>query len=110
MLNTLDTIPPERQRKLTELIETLCKTHGIKIQWNDTMDNRADHVNRTVRLKRIYHFDRFASCLHEIAHLIVGTSGTELDRESRAWEWAVNWAQANEPFDRSCWAGQERRR
>jgi hypothetical protein len=103
VLKTLDTVPRNWQTKLTTIIEDLCKTHDIEIQWNDTMPNRADHAKRMVRLKRIVHADRFASCLHEIGHLLIDRSGTELDQEFRAWNWAIKWADANRPFDKSCW-------
>lgn len=104
MLKTLDTISPDQQNKLTEMIENLCKEHGINFSWTYTMDNRADHINRAVRLKRIQHFYQFASCLHEIGHLLSKQTADILENEYRAWEWARNWAQSRQHFDRSCYA------
>lgn len=103
MLRTLGTIPPEKQDELTEMIESLCRENGITWAWTDTMDNRADHSNKAVRLKRIRHFSQFASCLHEIGHLLIQQQGDLLDREYRAWEWARNWAQSRQPFDKNCY-------
>jgi hypothetical protein len=77
---------------LAEHIERICKIEDIEIA-SHSRGGRAYRRSRRIKIRPVKSEITYAIALHEIGHILGRRqSGTRLDQEVGAWEWAMEHA------------------
>lgn len=77
---------------LADHIERICKIEDIKIE-SHSRGGRAYRRKRLIKIRPVKSEITYAIALHEIGHILgKRQSGTRLDKEVGAWEWALEHA------------------
>lgn len=77
---------------LAEHIERICKIEDIQIA-SHTHGGRAFRRNRLIKIRPVKSEITYAVAMHEIGHILgPRQSGTRIDKEVGAWEWAIKHA------------------
>lgn len=81
-----------------EHVSRICKIEGITVE-SHSSGGRAFRRKRLIKIRPVKSDITYAVALHEIGHILgPRQSGTRLDKEVGAWEWAqanaINWTAA----------------
>lgn len=75
-------------KRLAEHFAALCEQHGIEVG-SHSSGGRAWRKSRTVKVRPVKSAITYAIAMHELGHILgKRQSGTRLDKEVGAWEWA----------------------
>lgn len=77
---------------LADHIDRICKIEDIQIE-SHSRGGRAYRRSRRIKIRPVKSEITYAIALHEIGHILgPRQSGTRLDKEVGAWEWAIEHA------------------
>lgn len=80
-----------RRRRLEKHIKQLCDEHDIEFTVKEGRGH-AKVKSRQIQIPPIQEDMDYFVALHEVGHIMGGLGGLRLDREGKAWTWALKHA------------------